>query len=800
MKNTTHKLRIQRFIFIVMLFELIFVQSYSAEAIRSIGESNTFSIDTVTTVLLSSSTHPSSAKWYAGTTVSFTWQPQVEGIIGYYVILNENEAVIPTPENAQDYVIGTEKNYQDLSDGTWVFNIKGEFQGGTLTDSNSYRVHIDSTPEVSSSSHPDQQKWYQSREVKMNWSIKDIPSATAFYYILDDKPDTSPDKSNATKTNDTSLETTLPSDGEWYFHLVWEDEVGNLSKTARYKLSVDATPPEPVIQLHVLLTEEGNMKLSWVEPKDNASGVASYQVFRAKFKGAVGTRVGTDIAEIEFVDETAEQERVYYYTVMPVDMAGNKQVNGNVQVSTENVPTEATLSIQPFEGHVGDEIEVSGLGFESGEQVKVKLSDVEVAVKAGEDGSFKVKLNVPTLAGGKHVLVAEGGSRKVEGWFEVKGRVSEVTLNKAPIGSVVTVVGDGFAESAKISVTIGGEATSIIRGKKTTTEGRLSVDVAVPEVGLGIQTLTVNDGQSEVKSSIQVIEGEPTMSGRGKFIMELAKGLNMVSLPLKPDFDMDAKDFAELVGATVVIQLKEEIQDFEPFIPEVGGFNFAIGGGKGYVVNVLLSKAVEFEGKAWFSAPAQDGRSRESVWAFAIGGKVGFGDWVVVRNVRSGESASGVVREGRFGLVLGGMQGQAVVREGDKVEVLVYDGGKLVGRGEVRVGIEELERAVGLVRVERLPERTELLPNYPNPFNPETWIPFGLAEGSEVVISIYDMAGRLVRMFDLGYIEAGSYTTRSKAARWDGKNESGERVASGVYIYQLQVGDKSFARRMVILK
>jgi len=118
----------------------------------------------------------------------------------------------------------------------------------------------------------------------------------------------------------------------------------------------------------------------------------------------------------------------------------------------------------------------------------------------------------------------------------------------------------------------------------------------------------------------------------------------------------------------------------------------------------------------------------------------------------------------------------------------------------VRVGIEELERAVGLVRVERLPERTELLPNYPNPFNPETWIPFGLAEGSEVVISIYDMAGRLVRMFDLGYIEAGSYTTRSKAARWDGKNESGERVASGVYIYQLQVGDKSFARRMVILK
>ena len=90
--------------------------------------------------------------------------------------------------------------------------------------------------------------------------------------------------------------------------------------------------------------------------------------------------------------------------------------------------------------------------------------------------------------------------------------------------------------------------------------------------------------------------------------------------------------------------------------------------------------------------------------------------------------------------------------------------------------------------------------NYPNPFTPETWIPFGLAEGSGVVISIYDMAGRVVRKIDLGYIEAGSYIARSRAARWDGKNESGERVASSVYIYQLQVGDKSFVRRMVILK
>lgn len=134
----------------------------------------------------------------------------------------------------------------------------------------------------------------------------------------------------------------MPSDGEWYFHLVWEDEVGSLSKPAHYKLGVDATPPEQVTQLTVLLTEEGNMKLSWVEPKDNASGVASYQVFRSKFKGAVGSRIGTDITGTEFVDEAVEEEQVYYYTVIPVDKAGNKLVNGNAQISTEGVPTEGT--------------------------------------------------------------------------------------------------------------------------------------------------------------------------------------------------------------------------------------------------------------------------------------------------------------------------------------------------------------------------------------------------------------------------------------------------------------------------
>jgi len=92
------------------------------------------------------------------------------------------------------------------------------------------------------------------------------------------------------------------------------------------------------------------------------------------------------------------------------------------------------------------------------------------------------------------------------------------------------------------------------------------------------------------------------------------------------------------------------------------------------------------------------------------------------------------------------------------------------------------------------------LQNYPNPFNPETWIPFKLAEGNKVTVRFYDMAGRLVRKIDLGYMNAGGYTTKARAAHWNGTNEMGEKVASGSYIYQLQAGDRMFVKRMVVMK
>ena len=98
------------------------------------------------------------------------------------------------------------------------------------------------------------------------------------------------------------------------------------------------------------------------------------------------------------------------------------------------------------------------------------------------------------------------------------------------------------------------------------------------------------------------------------------------------------------------------------------------------------------------------------------------------------------------------------------------------------------------------PKETILLPNYPNPFNPETWIPYQLANPSDVQIVIYDTRGIIIRRLALGYQAEGYYTTRSRAAYWDGRNDSGERVATGVYFYRLQADGMSVLRKMVILK
>ena len=111
-------------------------------------------------------------------------------------------------------------------------------------------------------------------------------------------------------------------------------------------------------------------------------------------------------------------------------------------------------------------------------------------------------------------------------------------------------------------------------------------------------------------------------------------------------------------------------------------------------------------------------------------------------------------------------------------------------------GIATLERLLALM----IPNKTVLRANYPNPFNPETWIPYHLASDTEVRINIYDIQGVLARQFNIGHQKAGYYTDRTKATYWDGRNKTGEPVSSGIYFYTLTTDGYTGIRRMAIVK
>ena len=112
------------------------------------------------------------------------------------------------------------------------------------------------------------------------------------------------------------------------------------------------------------------------------------------------------------------------------------------------------------------------------------------------------------------------------------------------------------------------------------------------------------------------------------------------------------------------------------------------------------------------------------------------------------------------------------------------------------LGISNLEALLA----SRIPTETRLLLNYPNPFNPETWIPYQLAKATDVTVVIHSMNGSLIRTLELGHQAAGIYRSKSQAAYWDGRNEIGEQVASGLYFYTLTAGDFSATHKMLVRK
>ena len=168
-------------------------------------------------------------------------------------------------------------------------------------------------------------------------------------------------------------------------------------------------------------------------------------------------------------------------------------------------------------------------------------------------------------------------------------------------------------------------------------------------------------------------------------------------------------------------------------------------------------------------------------------------------NITSVETADG------YNMTFVDLNDSYAARVGDVLEISAESPDPLIGVQPLRHIVTADDVKNGTLQLEDLiayeiPAETELLRNYPNPFNPETWIPYHLSEDADVKLTIYDVNGEMVRTIDVGHQTAAKYDTRAKAIYWDGRNRFGEQVASGVYFYHLDAGDFSATRKMVILK
>ena len=135
------------------------------------------------------------------------------------------------------------------------------------------------------------------------------------------------------------------------------------------------------------------------------------------------------------------------------------------------------------------------------------------------------------------------------------------------------------------------------------------------------------------------------------------------------------------------------------------------------------------------------------------------------------------------------------------VTVTVYDGNSGGNIITVIINVTDVANAAPSTQISPIiPENTALLSNYPNPFNPETWIPYQLAKPANVTLTIYNMRGVVVRQLALGYRAAGVYHSRPRAAHWDGRNNIDEKVATGIYFVKFTAGDYTATRKMLIKK
>ena len=337
---------------------------------------------------------------------------------------------------------------------------------------------------------------------------------------------------------------------------------------------------------------------------------------------------------------------------------------------------------------------------------------------------------------------------------------------------------------------------------------------------------------ADMRTPVSVrLTGSP-LGTNGSSTITLNPSYNLVGLPLRDSRLTHVSDLFALegIGGNAPAVFFTDNGELKAVVPGGGSDDIEITGGQSFILTVQQATTVAISGDGWdntasgtMAAPPMTMRGIQTTGTtpvLALSGSIvdsmsginKVGLRVSVKNLSTGSAVTTVVGDAgstssRIGyrLTVVDITSGRAAAIGDTLEISVTSPDTSVGVEPLRytVTAEDVRRSrieLPALFLQEIPRETELLRNYPNPFNPETWIPYRLAEDAFVTLSIYDGIGQVVRTLDIGHQVASIYESRSKAVYWNGRNAFGETVASGIYFYTLTAGDFSATRKMVILK
>ena len=396
----------------------------------------------------------------------------------------------------------------------------------------------------------------------------------------------------------------------------------------------------------------------------------------------------------------------------------------------------------------------------------------------------------------------------------------------------------------------------------TSGDGTLGVaTVTTDSNGRAQSTLTLgpNLGKNNVRVSVEGISQPEIFTAIGespKFTLSVPTGISLIHVPLNvtaidevPLSDSRITRVTDLLSlegiqGNVTVIIVWDNGAFKEIARVSNAGNIPSTGGQSFILTAQRAARVAISGNGWYNTSGTTAAPSLAVTGIEVGDATPVlalrgsivdevrvwsergrdvvptesGIRVTVKNLSTGNAVTAVTGDEHlslpdkvkligvgYQLAVVDMESGRAARIGDVLEVSAETSNPLIRVRSLRYTVTAADVKASRIQLPELvayeiPTETALLPNFPNPFNPETWIPYQLAQDAEVTLTIYDSKGVTVRRLDLGHQLAGYYADREKATYWDGRNNQGESVASGVYFYQLATPSFRQLRRMVIIK